>query len=182
MKYTQAQIIERQNKGEQIDFCLFWGHTASPNLITKTCFSQWWLSKFEDEEGFVYQTAEHYMMAGKAKLFDDISTFEKILATEYPKDVKALGREVKNFDAEIWDKNKFEIVKNANFLKFSQDEALKKFLLSTDNQVIVEASPMDRIWGIGMGEMNANAKIAEKWRGENLLGFALMEVRDLLKK
>lgn len=181
MKYTQQQLIQRQNEGENIDFCFFWGHTAPSNIITKTCFSQWWIAPFTDEQGIVYQTAEHFMMAGKARVFNDETILAKILNESEPKEVKALGRLVKDFDPVIWDLHKYEIVKKANWLKFSQHTDLKNFLLSTDNQVIVEASPFDAIWGIGTGENNPKAKFAATWRGGNLLGFALMEVRDELR-
>ncbi len=135
------------------------------------------------ENHITYQTAEHYMMAKKALLFNDQRIFEKILTKESPKDVKDLGRQIQNFDAEIWDAHKFDIVKQGNLLKFSQNEALKSFLLQTKGKILVEASPVDAIWGIGLAEDNANALIPKNWKGLNLLGFALMEVRDeILKK
>lgn len=92
-----------------------------------------------------------------------------------------MGRKVKNFDPDIWNEHKYGIVKKGNFLKFSQNERFKEFLLSTDNKILVEASPYDTIWGIGMLETDPNAKNPAQWNGENLLGFALMEVRDELR-
>ncbi|SHF05931.1 conserved hypothetical protein, ribA/ribD-fused [Chryseobacterium takakiae] len=91
-----------------------------------------------------------------------------------------MGRKVKKFDLDIWNEHKYEIVKKGNFLKFSQNEGFKEFLLSTDNKILVEASPYDTIWGIGMLETDPNTKNPVQWNGENLLGFALMEVRDEL--
>lgn len=162
------------------DYLFFWGHQPSKDgEIIKTCMSQWWPSEF-NEDGTLYRTAEHYMMAHKAKLFGDAEVFEKILAKTSPKDVKDLGRQIKGFDAALWNQHKYEIVKQGNLLKFSQNEKLKTFLIQTKNKVIVEASPVDPIWGIGLAEDNADAKDPVKWKGENLLGFALMEVRDKL--
>lgn len=126
--------------------------------ITKSCFSQWFPCQFE-ENGIVYKTAEQYMMAHKAKLFDDNEILEKILKSETPNEAKSLGRKVKNFDSEVWDEHKYEILKQANILKFSQNQELKDFLLSTYDKILVEASPYDTIWGIGMLEADKNIKI-----------------------
>jgi len=180
MNYTLQNIIERFQKKEKLKFLFFWGHSAKDE-ITKSCFSQWFPFKFE-ENGISYKTAEHYMMAGKAKLFNDEEILEKILNAGSPNQAKSLGRKVKNFDAKIWDDHKYEIVKQGNLLKFSQNEKFKEFLLSTNNKILVEASPYDKIWGIGMLESDSRAENPLLWNGENLLGFALMEVRDLLKK
>lgn len=180
MKYTLQNTIERFQKKEKLKYIFFWGHTAK-DQIGKSCFSQWYPSKFE-ENGILYLTAEHYMMAGKAKLFKDDEILSRILESTNPKLVKDLGKKVRNFNAKIWDENKFEIVKQGNFLKFSQNEKMKDFILSTSDKILVEASPYDKIWGIGMLETEENVENPLQWRGENLLGFALMEVRDLLKQ
>lgn len=178
MKYNINWLSQQTNN----DYLFFWGHQASKDgSIIKTCMSQWWLAEFS-EENIVYKTAEHYMMAGKAKLFNDMDVFDKIISKASPKDVKDLGRQIKNFDADVWNENKYEIVKQGNLLKFSQNESLKQFLIQTKNKVLVEASPVDTIWGIGLAEDNQNAKDPKSWKGENLLGFALMEVRDELLK
>jgi len=98
-----------------------------------------------------------------------------------PNQAKSLGRKVKNFDPKIWDEHKYEIVKQGNLLKFSQNEKFKTFLLATNNKILVEGSPYDKIWGIGMLESDSRAENPLLWNGENLLGFALMEVREELK-
>jgi ribA/ribD-fused uncharacterized protein len=121
------------------------------------------------------------MMAEKARLFSDQEILEEILKTGNPKEVKSLGRKIKNFDHIVWDKHKYEIVKRGNLLKFSQNPEFKNFLLSTNEKVLIEASPYDRIWGIGMLESDPKAENPLQWNGENLLGFALMEVRDELQ-
>lgn len=180
MKYTLQNTIEKFQKKENIEFLFFWGHTVKEE-ITKACFSQWFPLQFK-ESGINYPTAEHYMMAGKARLFIDNETLEEILKSDSPNQAKSLGRKVKNFDPKIWDEQKYDIVKRANFLKFSQNEAFKEFLLSTNDKILVEASPYDTIWGIGMLETDSKAQDPSLWNGENLLGFALMEVRDLLKE
>lgn len=179
MKYTLQNTIEKFQKKEKIEFLFFWGHTVKEE-ITKACFSQWFPFQFE-ENGIEYQTAEHYMMAGKAKLFNDNETLEEILKSDSPNQAKKLGRKVKNFDPKLWNEQKYEIVKRANLLKFSQNQKFKDFLLSTNDKILVEASPYDTIWGIGMLETDPKAANPIQWDGENLLGFALMEVRDELR-
>ncbi|MDN3695605.1 NADAR family protein [Chryseobacterium tructae] len=179
MKYTIQNIKEKFQKKQRIKFLFFWGHTVK-NEITKSCFSQWFTGAFE-ENGIVYKTAEHYMMAGKARLFNDHENLEKILQAPTPNQVKSLGRKVKNFDPKLWDEHKYEIVRQGNLLKFSQNKKYKDFLLSTGDKILVEASPYDTIWGIGMLETDSRAENPLLWNGENLLGFALMEVRDELR-
>ncbi|GAA5091742.1 NADAR domain-containing protein [Chryseobacterium ginsengisoli] len=179
MKHSLKNIIEKSQNKEKLDFLFFWGHTVKDE-ITKACFSQWFPFEFE-ENGIVYKTAEHYMMAGKAKLFNDQEVLEQILQAKTPNQAKSLGRKVKNFDPKIWDEYKYEIVRQGNLLKFSQNEKFKEFLLSTNDKILVEASPYDKIWGIGMLESNPKAENPAQWNGENLLGFALMEVRDELR-
>ncbi|MEY8758208.1 NADAR family protein [Chryseobacterium tongliaoense] len=179
MKYTLQNTIEKFQKKERIDFLFFWGHTIKDE-ITKSCFSQWFPSIFE-ENYLTYKTAEHYMMVKKARLFKDNATLIEILDSQTPKEAKDLGRKIKNFDHQLWEQQKYGIVKRGNFLKFSQNQDLKDFLLSTGDKILVEASPYDRIWGIGMLESDPKVENPAHWKGENLLGFALMEVRDELK-
>lgn len=180
MKYTLQNSREKFQRKESLDFLFFWGHTVKEE-ITKSCFSQWFPIRFE-ENGIVYKTAEHYMMAGKARLFNDDEILEKVLSSETPNEAKSLGRKVKNFDPKLWDEHKYEIVKKANLLKFSQNPKFEEFLLATNDKILVEASPYDRIWGIGMLESDPRAQNPLLWDGENLLGFALMEVRDELRR
>ncbi|PSL43137.1 hypothetical protein CLV51_109131 [Chitinophaga niastensis] len=179
--YNNEWLITKYTAKEKIKFIFFWGHQPSADgSITQSCFSQWMPSAFE-KNGVVYKTAEHWMMAGKAQLFNDNVTLEKILLANSPDEAKKLGRQVKNFDPAIWDAHKFELVVAGNLLKFSQHPALKDFLLNTHQRVLVEASPMDRIWGIGMSAADEHVENPLQWRGENLLGYALMVVRDQLK-
>ncbi|WP_269233759.1 NADAR family protein [Flavobacterium flavigenum] len=175
MKYTIENIAPESK------FLFFWGHQPNKDgKITKTCFSQWWLSSFKVDK-VTYKTAEHWMMAKKAELFQDQEILEKILEADSPAEAKKLGREVRNYDDKIWLENRFEIVKEGNLHKFSQNKALKEFLINAKDRVLVEASPVDPIWGIGIASDHKDVMNPEKWKGLNLLGFALMEVRDELK-
>ena len=164
-----------ENRPEML---LFDGHRVT-KAVTETCLSQWYPCQFE-VEGVTYTSAEQYMMAEKAKLFGDEEIRTEILSTSDPRTCKALGRKVKNFDKAVWDKEKEHIVRKGNTKKFLQNSALRNFLLSTGDKVLVEASPTDRVWGIGMGKNNPDALDPQKWRGQNLLGFALMNVRDFI--
>lgn len=159
---------------------LLLGHKTKADHVTKTCFSQWFPSEFQDEDGNTYRSAEHYMMVKKAELFGDHEMAKKILECSIPAKAKAYGRQVTGFDQAKWDRSKFDIVVDGNMLKFSQDAAMKEFLLNTGNRVLVEASPVDRIWGIGLAVDHEHAENPSHWRGENLLGFALMKVRNQL--
>ena len=160
------------------ELLLFYGHRVT-KTVTETCLSQWYPCQFE-AEGVTYTSALQYMMAEKAKLFGDEEIRAEILSTSDPRKCKALGRKVKNFDKAVWDKEKEHIVRKGNTKKFLQNSALRNFLLSTGDKVLVEASPTDRVWGIGMGKNNPDALDPQKWRGQNLLGFALMNVRDFI--
>lgn len=175
MKYN-IQNINIQNK-----FLFFWGHQPSKDgTITKTCFSQWWVSSFI-VDAIEYKTAEHWMMAKKAELFGDKEVLDKILDCNSPAEAKKLGREVRNYDNDKWLSNRFQIVKEGNLHKFNQNQSLKEFLLNTKDRVIVEASPVDPVWGIGMASDNEDSNDPNKWKGLNLLGFVLMEVRDEIR-
>ena len=181
MKYSTNWIKEKFDADEKIKYIFFWGHRKKKDgSLSQSCFSQWWEQSFL-VEGKEYKTAEHWMMAGKAKLFDDQEILEKILLAKTPGEAKALGRKVRNFDNTTWEAHRYEIVKQGNLHKFSQHEDLKEFLLNTGDRVLVESSPVDFIWGIGMVKDKEGIDNPHNWRGPNLLGFALMEVRDELR-
>lgn len=180
MRYSIDWLKDQVEKGVPIDYLFFWGHTPKNGLVAdKSCFSQWFSSLFiVDKVG--YYTAEHWMMMQKAKLFNDKDALQKMLTIVKPGAIKALGREVRNFDKVTWEAHAYDIVVEGNWHKFSQNEQLKTFLLNTGNKVIVEASPNDIIWGIGLSQDVREAMNPSTWRGTNWLGFALMEVRDKL--
>ncbi len=181
MKYTRESIVERYNNGEAMNIIPFWGHTPNPKKMTKACFSQWFDCHFT-VDGDPYHTAEQFMMASKAKLMGDEATRQKILAADNPSAYKSLGREVQNFDPQLWDANKYDIVLQGNIAKFAQNPELFAFLDGTENSVIVEASPYDDIWGVKLGISDPAIHDPNQWQGQNLLGFALMETRDILRE
>ncbi len=161
-------------------FVFFYGHTPNKNKLHY--FSQWYpikfTEKFDKKTSLIYQNAEQYMMAHKALLFGDHEIYDKIMNTGDPATIKKLGRLIADFDPDIWDEHKFNIVINGNRLKFSQNPILLKRLMDTDNKYIAEASPHDKIWGIGLSANVAIKTPKEKWPGKNLLGHALMIVRE----
>lgn len=168
------------NHGNTVKYVFFWGHQKPEYGVSKSCFSQWYESPFT-VENHNFLTAEHYMMAKKAELFGDDNAKNKILACKTPGEAKKLGRNVINFSDDVWLKQRFDIVVSANMAKFSQNPELKQFLLNTGDRVLVESSPIDKIWGIGLAVDDPAASDPNKWQGLNLLGFALMCVRDQLK-
>ena len=175
MKYCRENLTATYSES---DFVFFWSHkSAKGGEITEACFSQWWKCSFV-EEGFTFCCAEQYMMFKKALLFKDYAIAKEILKSKSPKRIKELGRLVQNFDSKTWDVHKAEIVLQGNILKFSQNTELREYLLSTGNKILVEASPYDKVWGIGLKKGNSDICSPQKWRGQNLLGFALMEARD----
>lgn len=181
MKYTRDIIVKRFNDGERMKYIFFWGHRPSADgSITKSCFSQWFDCRFT-VDGVEYSTAEQYMMAQKALLFSDRKIYNDIMNASHPKQFKDLGRQISGFDEKIWNQHKTDIVINGNIAKFSQNQELKYFLLNTNNRILVEASPYDKIWGIGMKSDDTRCENPTLWDGENLLGFCLMEVRDIIK-
>ncbi|SDE04417.1 NADAR family protein [Kordiimonas lacus] len=180
MIYSVEELIKFSNK-RKCKYVFFWGHKSNADHTTKACFSQWFPCGFQGESGENYRSAEHYMMVQKAKLFGNDEMAAKILQCSIPAKAKAYGRMIEPFDQSIWDQNKFDIVVEGNLLKFSQNESLKEFLLNTKDRVLVEASPVDRIWGNGLTADHEHAENPNLWKGQNLLGFALMKVRDLLK-
>ncbi len=162
-------------------YLFFWGHRPRvPDRIDHSCFSNWFPAKFT-VDGVEYPTTEHFMMAEKARLFGDSAICDKIVSAEHPGAAKSLGRRVANFDEATWVEKRFEIVVRGNEAKYSQNEPMKDFLVTSGSKVLVEASPTDRIWGIGMASNDDRAKKPSKWKGLNLLGFALMEVRERFK-
>lgn len=181
-KYSLDQVRKDYRSGKNLKYCMFWkAQSTSDDSVNKGCLSQWHKSHFFSVTNH-YCCMEQFMMFQKAKLFDDQEMMQQILSCNKPNKIKGLGQKVRNFDEIVWSKAKYAIVLNGNYQKFSQNPHLKKFLLQTNDKILVEASPYDAIWGIKMDESDANAHNPLKWRGQNLLGFALMEVRDALRK
>lgn len=180
LKYNKDWLTT-ESKNKPLEYIYFWGHQPSKDkTITESCLSQWWPCKFE-EKNEVYFSAEQWMMAEKARLFNDGDALKKILKTFDNKEIKKIGREIKGFNEELWRFERSSIVKKGNLLKFSQNKDLKKYLISTEEKILVEASPYDEIWGVGLSRNDKKIRLPDNWKGLNLLGFILMEVRDELR-
>lgn len=150
-------------------FTYFWGEWP---------FSQWAYSLFTvDDVG--YCSAEQYMMAQKAILFDDQEILELIMESEEPNEQKKLGRMVKNFNLDKWNEVARDIVYKGNYAKFTQNDEMLEALMATDGTLLVEASPYDKIWGIGLNDFDAKREMP--WQGTNWLGEVLTKLREDLK-
>ncbi|SDY47341.1 hypothetical protein SAMN04487939_102299 [Lysobacter sp. yr284] len=172
-------LVAAASAGARFDYLCFWGHRARPGEVGKSCFSQWYPAAFEID-GERYASAEHWMMAGKARLFGDQAIAARIRASDDPAAAKALGRKIAGFDENRWREHRYGLVVAGNLAKFGQHPPLGEFLQATAGKVLVEASPVDAVWGIGLAADHADATRPERWRGLNLLGFALMDVRARL--
>ncbi|UGQ09866.1 NADAR family protein [Yinghuangia sp. ASG 101] len=176
-----AGLLAWAAAGRRLRFLHFWGHAPQADgSLGAGCLSQWWPSPFTVDD-VTYATAEHWMMAGKARLFGDPAAERRAVAAPHPKTAKAVGRQVRGFDEATWVARRFELVVAGNVAKFGQNAALRAFLLGTNTRILVEASPMDRLWGIGLAATDPRADDPAQWRGLNLLGFALMETRARLR-
>lgn len=159
-----------------MEFTFFW-HEYEENGV----FSQWYPAPFT-VEGITYRTCEQYMMAKKALLFGDLKYYILIMEEPDPQKCKDMGKAVRRFDGPTWDKCCEEIVYHANLAKFSQNPKLKAALLATGDTILAEASPKDKVWGIGLSAANPVAHDPAAWKGKNLLGKALMRVRSELRE
>lgn len=168
-------LIAEMEQGYQPEFVFFWQVDADSEE-RREYLSQWYPAEFVVDD-ITYLTAEHYMMAEKARVFGDDGIRNAILRTYSPETVKKLGRMVRGFDSAVWEKHRVTVVLRGNEAKFGQNEALRNYLLSTGDKILVEASPYDEIWGVGLSESDPRITDPRQWRGLNLLGFALMEVR-----
>ncbi|MEU3450132.1 NADAR family protein [Streptomyces thermolilacinus] len=174
-------LIKRVSRGERVKYLHFWGHRPRPDgRIGASCLSQWWPSPFT-VDGVRYATAEHWMMAAKARLFGDAEAERQAVSAAGPAQAKRAGRLVRGFDEAVWERERYGIVVAGSRHKFAHHAELRHFLLGTGERVLVEASPLDRIWGIGLAADDERAQDPARWRGLNLLGFALMDAREELR-
>jgi len=145
-------------------------------------YSNWNRCSFKDPlSQITFSNSEQCFMWYKATFFQDFEIAAKIANTPHPKENKGLGRLIKDYDDKAWECVRLGYMVYANYLKFSQNEDYKKELISTGNKILVEASPYDKIWGVGLDENNIKILNKETWEGLNLLGVALEKVRNLLK-
>ncbi|WP_432896594.1 NADAR family protein [Micromonospora matsumotoense] len=174
-------VLALHHAGQRVRYLCFWGHRPRRDgTVGQSCLSQWWPAAFT-VDGRRFATAEHWMMWRKALLFDDTGAGERVLAAAHPHQAKAIGREVRRFDPAVWEAERYPIVLAGSLAKFGQHADLRAYLLGTGDRVLVEASPVDRVWGVGLAADDPRAEDPARWRGLNLLGFALMEARDLLR-
>ncbi|MEN9308256.1 MAG: hypothetical protein RL173_2188 [Fibrobacterota bacterium] len=170
-----------QATGRNLSYVFFPDSGSVTDPPTASCLSQWGHSPF-DADGCRFLSAEQAMMHGKAVLFGDLEMAGRILAARTPYQAKSLGAQVRGFSEEIWMTRRFEVVVAANLPKFATNPVLRDYLLSTGDAILVESSATDRIWGAGVDEYDRDAKNPDRWPGLNLLGFALMQVRALIRK
>lgn len=179
---SRDALVSQVRSGARVKYLHFWGHRPrADGQVGASCLSQWWPSPFS-VDGVAYATAEHWMMARKARLFGDAEAERLAVEARNPALAKKAGRLVRGFDDAIWERERFGIVVEGSVHKFAAHPGLREFLLGTGERVLVEASPMDRVWGIGLAADDERAGNPERWRGANLLGFALMEARGRLRQ
>lgn len=192
MKYSVKWLKDQLNSGNEFTYIGFWGN--KDDTLQEKTFSNFYKTKFTTKiytgEDYTFDCSEQYFMYLKALEFRDYDILPKILSSNLKsKEYKDLGRQVKNYDDSVWSVKRYNYMKQALFLKFTQNKKLKEYLLNTNDAILIETSPFDSIFGIKMSKVNGNYPYKEndwknvnKWKGENLLGFALMEIRDDLKK
>lgn len=191
--HDQDSLVRAVEAGVRVKYLHFWGHTPrADGTVGASCLSQWWVAPFT-VDGVEYATAEHWMMAAKARLFGDAEAERRAVGAAHPSQAKKAGRLVRGFDEDVWARERFGIVVEGSVHKFAAHADLREFLLGTGERsemgvppaegwgsVLVEASPLDRVWGIGLAADAEAAGDPRRWRGPNLLGFALMAARERL--
>jgi ribA/ribD-fused uncharacterized protein len=176
------ELRQRELNGESFELLFFGSHRPMPGgKIGTSCLSQLWTSPF-DVDGDTYVTAEHYVMVGKARLFGDEAMAAHILKTPSPEEAIALGREVRGFDRATWVAARPRLIIDANRAKFTGRPELGVYLTQhTGQKILVHTGPGNLVWGIGLASNDIRARSPLAWPGTNLLGFALMEVREELR-
>lgn len=139
--------------------------------------SNWYPSAFR-VNGMAFSSMEQFMMYRKAVCFCDEPVAAEILATDDVAKIKALGRRVSNYDESLWNGVRQIVVYEGLLAKFSQNEELRERLMATGSALLAECAVNDRIWGIGLSMKDPDRLDKSKWKGLNLLGYALMMVRE----
>lgn len=174
---TAEGLRAKVSEGFQPEFVFFWGHGPGDETA---CLSNFYQAPFE-VDGQRYFTSEQFFMAEKARTFGDDASLSRIMATYNPGLAKSIGRHVSGYDDDVWSEKRVGVMARGLAAKFGQNQELGDYLRSLDGKIIVEDSPHDRVWGIGMRHFGPNARDVGMWRGRNLLGFTLMHVRDTMK-
>lgn len=172
-----ASLCEVVSNGGIFEYAFFWRETEAP----LGALSQWARADFE-VDGRRYSSAEQYMMAEKAARMGDLESWRRIVDCDDPGEIKRLGRAVRPYDEARWAAVREHVVVRGNLARFGQDAAARAVLLGTGDAILVEASPYDQLWGIGLEAAHPDARDPARWRGPNLLGFSLMRVRASLRE
>lgn len=175
---SREALADAVRRGHHPTFLVFpdWGGVPPLGWL-----SPWIPTPFVDR-GLTFISAEHRMMHGKAELFGDRETAEKILRARLPMQARDLGRQVQGFTEATWQEQREAVIFEANLAKFSALPDLKSFLLSTGSAVLVQASPLDKVWGSGLDLADPMLPDPKRWPGMNLVGFSLMRVRERLNQ
>ena len=183
MIYTEDQIYPFWACDDSHGFLSNWYKSPFSSKMCIKGYDEFKIAKLSEYPYEIpYVCAEQFLMAGKAMLFEDHDAHEKIMCTKSPREMKDFGRRVKNFDEMTWNANKMFIMRTALYLKFTQNEELKTGLLLTGDKELIEASPYDKIWGVGIGPNDKRLLNTDEWKGLNLLGQCLMDVRKAIKE
>ena len=174
-----ADLLAAEAAGTLPPVLAFFDHVPLADGPGPWVLSQWWPSPFT-VAGVGYATAEHWMMAAKAGTFDDGDALARVLGSPSPEVAKEAGRSVRGFDSATWRAVAYDVVVEGNAHRFGAHADLRAYLVGTGDDVLVEASPVDRIWGVGLPESDPAHRRPSAWQGENLMGLALMEVRERL--
>lgn len=174
IELTYNQLCALVKNGKRFEYIFF--------FTGREYFSNWYPANFEID-GVLYWCVEQYMMAQKALTFNDIEVYNMIMTSNNQKEIKALGRKIRNYDDDVWSSVREEVVFKGNYAKFTQNFNLLKYIVNTGEKILVEASPYDKIWGIGLSKDSGSILLNPmNWRGRNLLGFTLMRVRDAINE
>ncbi|MBP9739456.1 MAG: NADAR family protein [Chitinophagaceae bacterium] len=181
MSYSNSWLIQQIITGNSPKYNYFLSDRCIQNADWDThCFNECFVAPFTID-GTTYNTLTHWIMAQKAALFYDYTTMEKIIQTKQAAHAKLLACYIKNFDEEVWLAHAYSIVVKGNLHKFKKHYHLQRKLLNTQQNVIVAVTAQDNIWGNGLAYFSKELSNPLKWKGSNLLGYALMDVRDILQ-
>jgi ribA/ribD-fused uncharacterized protein len=180
MRYDLVWLRQQYDFGVRPRYLFFQGSDGNAGQGGGSeVLNQWFPSAFT-VDGICYRNAAHWMMVEKARIFVDMHAVSNLLAAKNDVEVKETGRHIAGFRQQHWDDRRYAIVKQGNLHKFSQHAGLREYLVSTKSLVLSEANARDTVWGIGLSSDSPLIGDPHQWKGLNLLGFALMETRDIL--